>query len=228
MAAVGNLVDLGIPSDTPATIDTINDATNEKFVADGDARSKANEEELKKALEQELANEAPSRCTVPGDRPTTAWSDASAEFEDVAQYGIIEVSGSDLQGRPVIVVSACKLPSNEVLDQGKFLRYLKHTLDKYVESDYSLVYLHHGLNSKNKPSMSFVKDAYKEFDRKYKKNIKAFYIVHPTNFIRIVMGILKPFLSIKFGRKVRYVNYLGELTDVIQVSQLNIPAEVTK
>ena len=63
---------------------------------------------------------------------------------------------------------------------------------------------------------------------RYKKNIKAFYIVHPTNFIRIVMSIFKPILSFKFGRKVRYVNYLSELTDVIQVSQLNIPQEVLK
>lgn len=42
------------------------------------------------------------------------------------------------------------------------------------------------------------------------------------------MGILKPVLSFKFGRKVRYVNYLSELKDAMQVSQLPIPAEVTK
>lgn len=46
------------------------------------------------------------------------------------------------------------------------LRYLKHTLDQYVESDYTLLYLHHGLSSDNKPSLSWLRDAYREFDRK--------------------------------------------------------------
>lgn len=46
-------------------------------------------------------------------------------------------------------------------------RYLKFTLDQYVESDYTLVYLHHGLTSENKPSLSWLRDAYREFDRKW-------------------------------------------------------------
>lgn len=45
-------------------------------------------------------------------------------------------------------------------------RYLKHTLDQYVENDYILVYFHHGLNSKNKPSFKWLRQAYREFDRK--------------------------------------------------------------
>lgn len=45
-------------------------------------------------------------------------------------------------------------------------RYLKGTLDQYVESDYTLIYFHHGLTSENKPSFSWLRDAYREFDRK--------------------------------------------------------------
>lgn len=47
-----------------------------------------------------------------------------------------------------------------------FCRYLKGTLDQYVESDYTLIYFHHGLTSENKPSLSWLRDAYREFDRK--------------------------------------------------------------
>lgn len=50
--------------------------------------------------------------------------------------------------------------------QLSLFRYLKFTLDQYVESDYTLVYLHHGLTSENKPSLSWLRDAYREFDRK--------------------------------------------------------------
>ena len=46
-------------------------------------------------------------------------------------------------------------------------RYLKFTLDQYVEMDYILVYFHHGLRSSNKPSVKWLREAYSEFDRKY-------------------------------------------------------------
>lgn len=45
-------------------------------------------------------------------------------------------------------------------------RYLKDTLDQYVESDYTIVYFHYGLNSQNKPALHWLRTAYKEFDRK--------------------------------------------------------------
>lgn len=56
--------------------------------------------------------------------------------------------------------------SMKQVQQLSLLRYLKFTLDQYVESDYTLVYLHHGLTSENKPSLSWLRDAYREFDRK--------------------------------------------------------------
>jgi len=40
------------------------------------------------------------------------------------------------------------------------------------------------------------------------------------------MNLFKPFLSVKFGRKVRYVNYLHELKDNVEIAQLPIPKEV--
>lgn len=47
-----------------------------------------------------------------------------------------------------------------------FVRFLKHTLDQYVENDYTLVYFHYGLSSLNKPSFGWLRQAYGEFDRK--------------------------------------------------------------
>ena len=43
-------------------------------------------------------------------------------FSDIAQYGIVDVIGDDIYGRKVIVVSACRLPSNKVLDHNRLLR----------------------------------------------------------------------------------------------------------
>ena len=46
----------------------------------------------------------------------------AADFRDVAQHGIVDVVGDDSYGRKVIVVSACRLPSNKELNHAKLLR----------------------------------------------------------------------------------------------------------
>ncbi|XP_062236205.1 rho GTPase-activating protein 1 [Platichthys flesus] len=147
-------------------------------------------------------------------------------FYDIARHQIIEVAGDDNFGRKVIVFNACRMPPHHQLDHHKLLMYLKGTLDQYVESDYTLIYFHHGLTSENKPSLGWLRDAYREFDRKYKKNIKALYIVHPTMFIKTLLILFKPLISFKFGRKINYVSYLSELEDVVKCDQLLIPARV--
>ncbi|CAI9575347.1 unnamed protein product [Staurois parvus] len=151
------------------------------------------------------------------------WNDP---YYDIARHQIVEVAGDDKFGRKIVVFSAYRLPPCHQLDHVKLLQYLKHTLDQYVESDYTLIYLHHGLTSENKPSLGWLRDAYREFDRKYKKNIKALYIVHPTMFIKTLLVLFKPIISFKFGRKIFYANYLSELEDIVKLEQLGIPKSV--
>lgn len=105
-------------------------------------------------------------------------------------------------------------------------RYLKYTLGKYVEQDYSLVYFHYGLNSKNKPSLRWLWNAYHAFDRNYKKNLKSLYLVHPTVFLKFIFQAFKPIISAKFGRKINYISSLKQLAEHIPLSQLAIPPEV--
>lgn len=148
------------------------------------------------------------------------------DFNDIADLGIIEVLGDDRSGRKIIMAAACKLPANKHFDNEKFLRYIVYTLDQYVDMDYSLVYFHHGLVSSNKPPLSWLWGLYKVLDRRYKKNLKSFFIVHPTNFIRVVYNFFKPIISAKFGRKVQYVNQLRELSQHMDLDKLPIPKQV--
>lgn len=150
------------------------------------------------------------------------------EFGDIARHGIIEMAGDDVFGRKVIVFSACKLPPKTELDHARLLEYMRHTLDQYVENDYIIVYFHHGMTSKNKPKLSWMIQVYRDLDRKYKKNLKALYLVHPTNFIRLLWGIFRPLIrsSVKFGRKVMYINYLYELKEHLHFDQLKVPPHV--
>lgn len=166
-----------------------------------------------------------SKSSSPEPVTHLKWDDP---YYDIARHQIVEVAGDDKYGRKIIVFSACRMPPSHQLDHSKLLGYLKHTLDQYVESDYTLLYLHHGLTSDNKPSFSWLRDAYREFDRKYKKNIKALYIVHPTMFIKTLLILFKPIISFKFGQKIFYVNYLSELSEHVKLEQLGIPRQVLK
>ncbi|XP_040885980.1 rho GTPase-activating protein 8-like [Toxotes jaculatrix] len=183
-------------------------------------------------LQKEEEEDEDGQRTVPGGpsvRPGSSFSpDSSHPFYDVARHGIIQVSGDDNYGRKLIIFSSCCLPPSHQLNHHRLLEYLKFTLDQYVEMDYILVYFHYGLRSSNKPSLKWLRQAYSEFDRKYKKNLKTLYVVHPTNFIRIVWNIFKPLISHKFGKKLTYVNYLDELRDHLNYEQLIIPPEVLR
>lgn len=77
------------------------------------------------------------------------------------------------------------------------------TCDRLVESPkgYCLVYLHSSMSSANKPDNGWLKKMYQVvFTRKYKKNLKAFYIVHPTFWVKCLFWFMTPFLSKKFWR----------------------------
>ncbi|KAF3822043.1 hypothetical protein GH733_007417 [Mirounga leonina] len=147
-----------------------------------------------------------SKSSSPEPVTHLKWDDP---YYDIARHQIVEVAGydepegaqpgDDKYGRKIIVFSACRMPPSHQLDHSKLLGYLKYTLDQYVESDYTLLYLHHGLTSDNKPSLSWLRDAYREFDRNF-----------------------------KFGQKIFYVNYLSELSEHVKLEQLGIPRQVLK
>lgn len=75
-----------------------------------------------------------------------------------------------------------------------YFRYLMHTLDNFVDQDYTIVYFHYGLHRHNKPPVKWLIQAYRLLDRRYKKNLKALYLVHPTKFIKILWGIFRPLI----------------------------------
>ena len=120
--------------------------------------------------------------------------DEGDDFSDIAKHNCVELAGDDLFGRRIITIYACRLPNATRIHHLRLLKYIMYTLDRYVENDYCVVYFHFGLNSQNKPKLNFLYQAYKAFDRKYKKNLKALFLVHPTNFIRIVWQLFKPII----------------------------------
>ncbi|XP_004438029.1 PREDICTED: rho GTPase-activating protein 8 [Ceratotherium simum simum] len=184
-------------------------------------------------LQRDEEEAAATLCAVrrPSVVPTAGQDPALSTnhpFYDVARHGILQVAGEDRFGRRVVTFSCCRLPPSHELNHRRLLEYLKYMLDQYVESAYTIVYFHYGLNSRNKPSLGWLQSTYKEFDRKYKKNLKALYVVHPTNFIKVLWNIFKPLISHKFGKKITYFNYLSELREHLKYDQLVVPPEVLR
>lgn len=50
--------------------------------------------------------------------------------------------------------------------------------------------------------------------RKYKKNLKAAYIIHASTLVRMTLKLFKPFISSKFWKKLVYID---QVTDIYQV-----------
>eukprot|EP00063_Salmo_salar_P067251 XP_014042086.1 PREDICTED: rho GTPase-activating protein 8-like [Salmo salar] len=184
--------------------------------------------ELQKEEDEEQGRHSYRPDRPPPPRRVSFSQDTSHPYYDVARHGILQVTGDDNYGRKLVIFSSCLMPPSHQLNHHHLLQYLMYTLDQYVESDYTVVYFHHGLRSNNKPSLHWLRNAYREFDRKYKKNLKALYVVHPTNFIRIIWNIFQPLISHKFGKKLTYVNYLAELRDHLSWDQLIIPPDVLR
>ncbi|XP_030845207.1 rho GTPase-activating protein 8 isoform X3 [Strongylocentrotus purpuratus] len=165
---------------------------------------------------------------------TEATADQAMEpdnYEDIAKHNIIQVGGDDSAGRKLIFINCSRFPPSKSYNQMRLLGYMKDTLNKYVENDYSLVIFQYGLTRQNRPSWKFLVEAYKNLERnhadtRYKKNLKALYIVHPSQIVKMIWGIFRHIVSVKFSRKVTYIHFLSELGETIDMKKVEIPAVI--
>uniref|UniRef100_A0A3P9DF64 ATCAY kinesin light chain interacting caytaxin n=1 Tax=Maylandia zebra TaxID=106582 RepID=A0A3P9DF64_9CICH len=119
----------------------------------------------------------------------------------------------------IIVFAACYLPDSSCDDytyimENLFL-YVVSSLELLVAEDYMIVYLNGATPRRKMPGISWLKRCYQMIDRKLRKNLKCLIIAHPTWFIRTVLAISRPFISVKFMDKIRYVHTLKELGQII-------------
>ncbi|CAF0863435.1 unnamed protein product [Adineta ricciae] len=157
-------------------------------------------------------------------------------IKKIAEYGIVELCGEDRFGRKTIICSACRLPHENVIRNSEFqtvdkfydclLKYILKTFDQYADMDYVIIYFHYGLHSHNRPSYTWLLKAYMNIDRKYKKNLKALYVVHPTTWIKFLWPFLRSIISVKFSSKLIYIKRIGQLTEYVHLENIKIPSEV--
>uniref|UniRef100_A0A3B4ZNW4 Caytaxin-like n=1 Tax=Stegastes partitus TaxID=144197 RepID=A0A3B4ZNW4_9TELE len=127
----------------------------------------------------------------------------------------------------IIVFSACYLPDSSCQDyhyimENLFL-YVVSSLEMLVAEDYLIIYMN-GATPRNKmPGISWLKKCYQMIDRRLRKNLKSLVIAHPTWFIRTVLAISRPFISVKFMNKIQYVHSLDELAELVPMEHVHVP-----
>ncbi|XP_018109471.1 caytaxin isoform X2 [Xenopus laevis] len=127
----------------------------------------------------------------------------------------------------IIVFAACCLPDSNCPDyhyimENLFL-YVISSLELLVAEDYMIVYLNGATPRRRMPGIGWLKRCYQMIDRRLRKNLKSLIIVHPSWFIRTVLAISRPFISVKFINKVQYIHSLEDLEQTIPMENIHIP-----
>ncbi|ORZ15611.1 Rho GTPase activation protein [Absidia repens] len=154
---------------------------------------------------------------MPPANPTRLLA-SSPEYKGIAQLNIIYEAGLDSESRPILILCANNLPNPATIDYDLILT------DEFVENDYVLVFF--SSPAKYRPSWLWLLKAYRELDRRYKKNLKALYAVHLGRSYRMIFDLANKITSPKFARKLRYLQRLDELKQLIQVPENMIPKAV--
>ncbi|KAJ1941802.1 hypothetical protein EC988_006664, partial [Linderina pennispora] len=157
-------------------------------------------------------------------REATITGNDGGELATYVNEKLVFEAGVDYESRPILVFSACRLLNPDVVDYDRLLNLIQFRLDDFVESDYTVVLF--AANARYKPSPKWLYTAYRRLGRKYKKNLKALYIVHPAKWVQFLMTAMNTMLSPKFAKKVKWLDTLSELAHFVPIDQINIPPEV--
>ncbi|KAI8059247.1 Rho GTPase activation protein [Gongronella butleri] len=145
-------------------------------------------------------------------------STSSPEYKGISELNIIFEAGLDEDSRPILVLCAHRLPDPAVIDYDLILA------DEFVESDYVLVFF--SAPARYRPSWWWLLKAYRALDRRYKKNLKALYVLHLTRSYRIIFDLANRITSPKFAKKLHYVSSLDDLKLLVRLPATMIPEAV--
>ncbi|XP_013171522.1 PREDICTED: protein GDAP2 homolog [Papilio xuthus] len=151
----------------------------------------------------------------------------SEDLSEISGIGCLYQSGVDRLGRPVVVFIGKWFPIGDI-DLDKAMLYLIKLLEPIVRGDYVIAYFHTLASSANHPPFSWLKEVYTVLPYKYKKNLKAFYIVHPTFWTKMMTWWFTTFMAPAIKAKVHSLPGVEYLYSVMARDQLEVPAFVTE
>ncbi|XP_064413503.1 ganglioside-induced differentiation-associated protein 2 isoform X2 [Latimeria chalumnae] len=144
------------------------------------------------------------------------------DLSDVAALKALYQTGVDICGRTVMVVVGRNIPVT-LIDMEKALMYFIHVMDHISVKEYVLVYFHTLTSEHNHLDSDFLRKLYDTVDIKYKRNLRAFYFVHPTFRSKVSTWFFTTFTVSGLKDKVHQVENLQQLFRVVSPEQIDIP-----
>ncbi|XP_028292575.1 ganglioside-induced differentiation-associated protein 2 isoform X1 [Gouania willdenowi] len=144
------------------------------------------------------------------------------DLSDIASLKALYQTGVDMCGRTVMVLVGRNIPVT-LIDQEKALLYFIHVMDHITVKEYVMVYFHTLTAEHNHLDSDFLKTLYNIVDNKFKKNLKAFYFVHPTFRSKVSTWFFTTFSVSGVKEKVRYLDNLQQLFSCIKPEEIDIP-----
>ncbi|KAK0550624.1 hypothetical protein OC845_002579 [Tilletia horrida] len=164
-----------------------------------------------------------------GASPAANWQEAIERARKLDAYvgKAVFQAGVDYESRPMVVLAGCGIPDPREVDHDALFDRIMSTMELFVETDYTLIYFASG--GKHALRWSWIWKTYRRIGRKFRKNLKKLYIVHPTFFTKRFVEFISTgsyFVSPKFARKIVQVQTLSQLATFVPLTQIDIPPEV--
>ncbi|MEE6459428.1 hypothetical protein FKM82_000629 [Ascaphus truei] len=214
--------------DTPDEGDSFEYTGHEDRLAIGEAVQEDLESIKEYSAEEERQDNRLWRTVVIGEQEQRIDMKVIEPYKKVISHGGYYGEGINA----IIVFAACFLPDSSRTDYNYVMEnlflYVISTLELMVAEDYMIVYLNGATPRRNMPGLGWMKKCYQMIDRRLKKNLKSFIIVHPSWFIRTILAVTRPFISSKFSSKIKYVCTLAELRELIPMDYVHIPESIVK
>lgn len=173
---------------------------------------------LKKDLAHESDEDAPYNEVIDEAREVLGGRNAFKEFHEEWDAQLLIRCSDTFAGHRVVLF--CPFFLRTVLDDSdemdRAFRYIMLSMDEIgMSRQYIFVYCYLGMDWSNPSLASRLRFAYDILPKKYGLNLKAFYVLHPTNGFRLTMWTFRPMMSNEFWEKVEYVNSLEELGQLL-------------
>ncbi|XP_031757737.1 protein prune homolog 2 isoform X6 [Xenopus tropicalis] len=214
--------------DTPDEADSFDYTGQDDQPALGEAVQEDFESIQEYTAEEERADNRLWRTVVIGEQEQRIDMKVIEPYKKVISHGGYYGEGVNA----IIVFAACFLPDSSRPDYNYVMEnlflYVISTLELMVAEDYMVVYLNGATPRRKMPGLGWMKKCYQMIDRRLRKNLKSFIIVHPSWFIRTILALTRPFISSKFSSKIKYVSTLAELSELIPMEYVHIPETIVK
>uniref|UniRef100_A0A2P2IDN7 Protein GDAP2 homolog n=3 Tax=Hirondellea gigas TaxID=1518452 RepID=A0A2P2IDN7_9CRUS len=149
------------------------------------------------------------------------------DLREISGIGCLYQCGHDKLGRPIIVFIGKWFKYNEI-NLDKAMLYLIQILEPVSRSDYIIIYFHTLTSTDNHPALHWIRQVYDVLDYKFKKHLKAFHIVHPTLWTKIMTWWFTTFMAPQIKHKVFSITGIEYLYETIDPDQLEVPAYITE